>query len=532
MPAIPPRPRIRLRELLARCRFWLVFALLAIIACFHYAPQTRPQPTTLFGTPSHLTRHAVERVLLVTPIVLAALTFGTAGGVLTSVLAVLIMLPRILFLSSYSVDAFFEMAAVFLVGMLVSWLVGIEKREKRLRQKVIAELEAINTISALTTRSLDLEQILGAGLDKVLQVIDLQPRAGIFLLDAERRELCLAAHRGLSEEFVRQERVVPLGECLCGHAAQSGKILFSEEGTEDARHTRMREMGPHAHMIVPLKSRDKVLGVMLLYPRKACEPRSWCLRLLTSIGNQIGVAIENAQLFERERRARELCQTAREHSRYYARNITRAQEDERKRIARELHDDTAQALLLLSRRIDALSTTARGLPERVAQGLDELSALTRSILRGVRNFSRDLRPPVLDDLGLVPALESVMAGLLKTGGTQAELKVIGDRRRLSPDTELALFRIAQEALRNVRKHAQASMAIVRVEFERTRIRIMVRDDGKGFEQPEMLGTLAQMGKMGLVGMQERAELIGGTLSVRSRLGEGTVVVAEVPAEGR
>jgi two-component system sensor histidine kinase DegS len=342
--------------------------------------------------------------------------------------------------------------------------------------------------------------------------------------------LRLAACRGLSDEFVQQEGVVPVGECLCGLVAQSGEVLLTGEGLLDARHTRMRELGPHAHVIVPLKSKGKVLGVMLLYPRGARRPRTWSLELLAAIGNQMGVAIENAQLYEGERRARELSQMASEHSRHYVRNITRAQEDERKRVARELHDETAQALLLLSRRIDDLTTFPGGLPEPVAEGLEQLRDTTGDILRGVRRFSRDLRPPVLDDLGLLPALEGMMAGLREADGLAVELEVIGEGRRLSPAVELVLFRIAQEALRNVQKHAQATTAVVTVEFSDAGIKITVHDDGKGFERPDTLGTLAQVGKMGLVGMRERAQLVGGTLAVRSAPDQGTAVVVEVPLD--
>jgi len=531
----PPAPsRNHLKELLASYQFWLIVALLSILGFLQYTPEIRPLPITLFSppsAPSHLTRHAVERVLLAAPIAFAALTFGMMGGLITLLVAVLIMLPRVLFMSPYPTDACFEMAAVVLIGGLLTWLGEMENREKRLRKKVIAELKTINTISALVCRSLDLEQVLGTGLDGVLEVIDLQAKAGIFLLDGKAQELHLVAHRGLSEEFVQQERIVPVGECLCGLVAQSGEILFTEESGEDVRHSRMRETGSHAHIVVPLKSRDRVVGVMFLYPRDAYQPRNWSLELLAFIGRQIGVSVENAQLYERERQALELCQISKEHSRHYVRNIIRAQEDERKRMARELHDDTAQVLLLLSRRIDTLASSPGRLPEHVAQGLEELRDLTGDILQGVRRFSRGLRPPTLDDLGLLPALEAMTAGLLEADGVETELEVIGERRRLSPETELVLFRIAQEALRNVQRHAQATKAVVRVEFGDNRIRITVCDNGKGFEQPEMLATLAQKGKMGLVGMRERAQLVGGTLTVHSGPGQGTVVAVDVSEEG-
>ena len=128
MPATPAASKTRLRGLVANYRFWLVVVMLAVIGYLQYTPQVRLQPLRIFGESSHLTRHAVERVLLLTPIALSALSFGMWAGLLTSLVAVLIMLPRLLFLSPYPVDAFFEMIAVALVGGLVSWLAGMERQ--------------------------------------------------------------------------------------------------------------------------------------------------------------------------------------------------------------------------------------------------------------------------------------------------------------------------------------------------------------------------------------------------------------------
>ena len=164
--------------------------------------------------------------------------------------------------------------------------------------------------------------------------------------------------------------------------------------------------------------------------------------------------------------------------------------------------------------------------------LEELRELTGSILQGVRRFSQDLRPPVLDDLGLLPALEGMTDDLCKEDGIEARLEVVGVQRRLPPETELALFRIAQEAQTNVKKHSRASMVVVTIEFTDTRIRITVSDNGEGFQVPTMLGSLAQSGKMGLIGMQERAQLLGGTLALQSAPGQGTVIWVDVPASTR
>jgi signal transduction histidine kinase len=239
------------------------------------------------------------------------------------------------------------------------------------------------------------------------------------------------------------------------------------------------------------------------------------MALIEGVGRQAGIAIENAHLFE--------------NLRAYVRLITSATEDERRRIAQELHDDTAQNLAYLSRHLDSLTTFGEGLPEPTVQRLEQLRDLASSTLQGVRRFSQDLRPPALDDLGLLPALEGLTGDVLRRSGIETELKVLGNQRRLSAETELVLFRITQEALRNVEKHSGASAVTVTVDYGDTRVCITVSDNGIGFHLPEPMSNLAQLGKLGLVGMQERAELLGGTLAVQSEQDHGTTVVVNVPA---
>jgi len=213
--------------------------------------------------------------------------------------------------------------------------------------------------------------------------------------------------------------------------------------------------------------------------------------------------------------------------RFYAQQTTRAQEEERKRIARELHDDTIQELVALSRQLDTFRDGAEP-PEPTINRLDELQNRIDGIIRSIRRFSQDLRPSVLDDLGLVAALESIADDLIAQHGIATEVKVAGEQHRLLPEKELLLFRIAQEALRNVWRHAQATEVRITVEFGHDKIKIIVQDNGKGFELPMTLGDLAKAGKLGLAGMYERAQLLGGSLELQSTLGKGTTAIIEIP----
>jgi len=218
----------------------------------------------------------------------------------------------------------------------------------------------------------------------------------------------------------------------------------------------------------------------------------------------------------------------RQNMEYYIKQVTRAQEDERLRISRELHDDTAQILATLSRGLDSLTTGKRELTKPVIKQLKKLHEMSDSALDGVRRFSQDLRPSILDDLGLVPALEWLIADLEKGYGTATKVDITGSRRRLTPEIELTVFRIAQELLSNIRRHSQASSVEMSLDFGTDALTLIVSDNGQGFNVPERTSDLAQSGKLGIIGMRERARLIGGTLVVQSEKGTGTTITLRIP----
>jgi len=218
----------------------------------------------------------------------------------------------------------------------------------------------------------------------------------------------------------------------------------------------------------------------------------------------------------------------RQNMQYYITQITRAQEDERLRISRELHDDTAQVLVGLSRGLDSLISGKSKLPKPAIERLDKLHEMTDSALKDVRRFSQDLRPSVLDDLGLVPALEWLATDIEKQGGVTTEFSITGNQRRLQPESELAIFRIAQEALSNVRKHSQASTVEMAIDFSDDAVTLIITDNGQGFYVPQRTSDLVLYEKLGIIGMRERARLVGGTLIVQSDIGAGTTVTLRVP----
>lgn len=199
---------------------------------------------------------------------------------------------------------------------------------------------------------------------------------------------------------------------------------------------------------------------------------------------------------------------AEENLRYHLQQITRAQEEERKRIARELHDDTAQVLGSLSRQLDNFIRKKHGFASNEILLLKDLQTQLNHGLQSMQRFVQDLRPSLLDDLGLIPAVRSLVKGLQESDGIETELKVLGRERRCPPEVELLLFRIVQEALNNIRKHAHASEAQVVMEFDGDEVRVTIADNGRGFELRGEVDDLPRIGKLGLAGMRERARLPG------------------------
>jgi signal transduction histidine kinase len=218
----------------------------------------------------------------------------------------------------------------------------------------------------------------------------------------------------------------------------------------------------------------------------------------------------------------------------YIAAITQGQEEERKRLARELHDDTAQSLIALRQQVEMAQKLLTTDPEAAAARLAGVRAMLAEAVEAVRRFGRDLRPIYLEDLGFVPALEMLArsGATPREAGAQATPMVhfatSGRVRRLPPDFELAAYRIVQEALNNVFRHAQAARAWVEARFESVQLVLSVRDDGKGFEAPDLPDTLAQRGHFGLMGIQERSLLYGGQLAIHSVPGAGTEIVVRLP----
>jgi len=385
-------------------------------------------------------------------------------------------------------------------------------------------LLALNAIASTVSQSLSLDIILNSALDKALEQVGAEI-GGILLLDEKSRTLIYRAHRGLSEQFVEGVSGLALGEGIAGQVAERGETLVVDNISKDPRVTRpvVFEEGLKAFVSIPLKSKERVVGVLNIASRRPRHFSPQEVELLTAVGHQLGIAIENAQLYQelqnKEQMRAELL-----------RQVITAQEDERRRVARELHDVTSQALATLAVRLETITARPCANDEEMKVQLEGIKSLLATTSREVHRLIYDLRPSLLDDLGLPAALRSCAHSSLDAAGVEVHLEVVGQERRLPPQVEIALFRIVQEAVSNIAGHARAESTYISLEFKDKSVAVHAEDDGIGFNLSQVLSSTGGKEGMGLLGMKERAELLGGTLAIDTTPGGGTRVSVEIPVD--
>jgi signal transduction histidine kinase len=479
----------RIPERLRNKRFWQVQALVFLATAAHYSieilGQTAPESAV----------HDLAITLYIVPLLYAALSFGWEGAFMTALWGAILTSPSTWIWHHDELHWVAELAQLGItmaVGILVAWRVDLESKQRQIAERTSAGLSLLNQVGEDLSHTLEVEQSLPLVLNRLRAALQLE-------------SVVLYLEPATTED---DPTLVQEGAGLASLAAAAA--AFDHDGSSGRNVARVEE----GTVLVPLVAESGVLGCLAASATAGTALTNEQTELLATVGHEVAVAIENARLY-RERQ--ESLQT-------YVRQVTQAHEDERLRMARELHDDTAQELVHLVRKLEQLAAAAD--PAGGGQA-DEGLAISRNILRSVRRFGRDLRPSILDDLGLLAAIEMVVEETDKLLPNGARLLVSGQPRRLNQPVEVALFRIAQEALRNVDKHAGARSATVDLRFDADEVSLAVTDDGVGFAPPASVPDLARLGKLGILGMKERAELVGGTLELRAGVGKGTCVLARV-----
>ncbi len=404
-------------------------------------------------------------------------------------------------------------------------------------QAAARELTVLYDLSRILASTLELDTVLKEAVARIAHSVEPVRAASTWLMDDATGDLVLMACDGCSDPSLRARpdqldpyalhrklvRASMATGCTMGlYDSGATAPLIGESPRRVGTDGQRKEVWP-VIVSVPLMRKDKPIGALLLeVSADEVGISSADLPLVRAMAVPLSLAVENALLYGEVKR-RDADRGELLH------RIVSAQEAERQRVARELHDETGQALTALALGLKGTRETLKSNPRLAGEQMDELRAETTQALDALRQLVSDLRPSQLDDLGLPAALRWYVDDFSARVPAEAKMLISGTSRRLSADVESVLFRIAQEALTNVAKHANADHVVVELEFAPTLVRLSVRDNGSGFNPAEALKHRSRRRSYGLLGMKERADLVDGRLSVESRPGGGTEVVVEVPA---
>jgi signal transduction histidine kinase len=385
------------------------------------------------------------------------------------------------------------------------------------------ELSILNATARATSRFLTLDDVLKAALDNVCELMDVR-RGRLCLFGEGGGIVAFTYHFGPPSVLVREVSSSEVMSCPCVEmlAAQS----FVEGGAPQGCPIVGRD-GPDARsatesgICFPLRAKERLLGVLHLARRDGAAFGEEDVQLLGAVTEQLAVAVENARLWE-DLRDRE------ETKGRLLDRVIAAQEEERRRVAQELHDEAGQALTSLLVELRALELG--GDREALGAKVSELRGLVAESMRTIQNIALELRPSMLDDMGLVAALRRYMQDYSARHGLQVDFQTSGiEELRLEPAAETAIYRIIQEALTNVARHAEATRVGVLLTRRNADVVAIVEDDGRGFDAGRAMRD--REASLGIRGMEERASLVGGRLSLESGREGGATVFVEVPLSG-
>jgi len=373
--------------------------------------------------------------------------------------------------------------------------------ERELESQILRrhyQLSTLSRISSVVTGLQDLDTILRNALDSVLELINADI-GGILLWYEETKTLRYRMYHGLSPSYAEGVQLSP-GEGIAGRVGIRGFIS------------------------IPLKSKAKVIGVMNVASHAVGRFGADDVSLLSSIGDYLGTAIEQASLYARLERARE---------RYQAllRYALTAQEDERKRIARELHDETSQAITSLTLSLQAIMAMAEMKGIGDAEFINKVKTTQSFAVHAgyeIVRLMKELRPTLLDELGLAVAIHRYAKDSLQAQGINVSAEFSGMEERLPPEIEVTLYRVAQGLIGNILEHSGAKNVLIKLERNANECILRIEDDGKGFDVSKLTRVEPSGRGAGLFTMRERMSLLGGTGVVESKPGRGTRAIAKVP----
>ena len=446
-------------------RFWVVQAGVVSLALLHDIALA-----DMPGEHPFTATDAMTSALLLIPVMYAALNFGVRGSIATAVWASALIAPHWLFIRPLTRGHLTVELGNLAVLNVVAVIVGQRvEREQRARRRAETALHIARTASA-----------------RYQSLFEQQP-APVIITDS---------HGTINEVNTATTRM--LGPVAPGSSCQDLlSVTVSELLGDKLHYLSLRTAGGGQRLFVPTA------------------------RTLASEDEERLVQIVLTDVTEQQRRQEE--------QREFSGRLLAVQEEDRRRLAQELHDDPLQNLMYLTRTLDDASEDAE-LPARLVPAMRHSGELAAEAATALRKVIHGLRPPILDDIGIVPALRQLAADVGRRAGLPVSLRCTGTEGSLSPDLKLTAYRIVQESLHNVVRHAQAGHATVWVRFGNPLI-LTISDDGRGIARAPEPGSCPRTG-LGLIGMRERATLAGGTLVVSARSPSGTIVRATLPTRKR
>jgi len=403
--------------------------------------------------------------------------------------------------------------------------------ERELESQILRrhhQLLALTHISSAVSGLQDLDIILKTALDNVLELVDSEI-GGILLRDEENQTFQYRVYRGLSPRYAEKTHISP-GQGIAGRVAQRGEPILLEDISQDPRTAHadlIRAEGIKGFISIPLKSKETVVGVMNIASHVAGRFGVDDMSLLSAIGDYLGTAIEQARLYDRLAEAGERYRALLQHA------LT-AQEQERKRIARELHDETSQALTSLTLSLQAIMTIAEMKELGDAEFMEKVRATHAFAVHSgyeVVRLMKELRPSLLDELGMPAAIHRYAKDTLQSQGIELATEFHGTDDRFPPEIEVTLFRVAQGLIGNILEHSEAKNTLIKLDCDEKQCVLYIEDDGKGFDVKNLTRVDPSGRGAGLFTIKERVNLAGGRCRVDSKPGRGTKVTVKVPLKG-
>jgi signal transduction histidine kinase len=386
----------------------------------------------------------------------------------------------------------------------------------------IRDLSALNTITATVSSSLDLVEILES-IKRLLAEQFHLPGGAVFSYDEGSQELLLETAWGVPAATLANFKRFSSKSFHYKNVIDRGELYLEQDfrTVEPYASAGLSASRPYlqSYLCIPLMAKGQVQGVIDMFSREYELYQQEQLDLFKIMGQEVGVAIQNARFFKEVNAARERLQIL-------SHQLIDVQENERRHIARELHDEIGQAMTAVKVNLQNISRASEAL--HITPQLEESIHIIDRTIQQIRNLSLDLRPSLLDDLGIVSALRWYIDRQAQRAGFEAEFIALPQHMRFSPELETTCFRIVQEAITNVVRHAKAKKVSVEIRQAGSELDVTINDDGIGFNPNAVQLRPPNDTSLGLLGMRERVELVGGRLEIVSNALSGTQIKACLP----